>query len=314
MKLLYAGLLLASAALTSNMAFAGEDFPNKDITIVVQYATGGGTDSFIRALEKPLEDAFGVGVAVRNIAGGGGVVGMMQVLASKPDGYTVAVANNAFYTLVGMGNVTFSLDDFDYIAAVGMEPYVLAAKASDKWEDYDGFLKYAKENPIRLGFAGVGSSTHIMAMAMTEELGLNVQFVPYGGASEAAAAALGGHIEGVVLSPADLVSAMEGDSGLVPIVSSGPSSLIKDVKTTKDLGLNLSVQQWRGFAAPAGVDPEVKKAWQTAIEKAVKDPKFIQASQNLGVEVSPIFGEKLKAFMDEGERVMVPLAQKVAAQ
>ncbi|SNY90302.1 Tripartite-type tricarboxylate transporter, receptor component TctC [Cohaesibacter sp. ES.047] len=314
MKSLFAGLFLASVALTSNMAFAADGFPKKDITIVVQYATGGGTDSFIRALEKPLEDAFGVGVAVRNIAGGGGVVGMMQVLAAKPDGYTVAIANNAFYTLIGMGNVTFSLDDFDYIAAVGMEPYVLAAKASDEWKDYDGFLNYAKDKTIRLGFAGVGSSTHIMAMAMAEELGLNVQFVPYGGASEAAAAALGGHIEGVVLSPADLVAAMDGDDGLVPIVSSGKSSLIENVKTTKDLGLNLSVQQWRGFAAPAGVDPEVKKAWQAAIEKAIKDPQFIEASKNLGVEVSPVFGEDLKAFMDEGERVMIPLAKKVAAQ
>ena len=59
---------LTVAALSSTAAIAQGTFPSKDITIIVQYGAGGGTDSFVRALEQPLEKAFGVNVAVRNVS------------------------------------------------------------------------------------------------------------------------------------------------------------------------------------------------------------------------------------------------------
>ncbi|MCA8883814.1 MAG: tripartite tricarboxylate transporter substrate binding protein [Rhodobacteraceae bacterium] len=305
---------LTVAALSSTAAIAQGTFPSKDITIIVQYGAGGGTDSFVRALEQPLEKAFGVNVAVRNVSGGGGAVGMMQALAKDPDGYTVTIPNNAFYTLVGMGNVPFQIEDFDYIAALVLEPYVLTVRKSDDWTDLDSFVAYAKDHKVRLGFAGVGSSTHIMTIAAAKALGLDVQFVPYGGAAEASAAALGGHIEGVVLSPSDVVSAVQGDGGLVPLVSTGESALLENVPTFTDKGYDLTVQQWRGIAAPAGVDPAVIAAWENALKQAVSDPTFQEAAANLGTELRPLFGDDLRAFVENGAAVMLPLTQEVAAQ
>lgn len=305
---------LSAFAIGGTVAHAQDAFPSKDITIIVQYGAGGGTDSFVRALEQPLEKAFGVDVAVRNVSGGGGAVGMMQALAMEADGYTVTIPNNAFYTLVGMGNVPFTVEDFDYIAALVLEPYVLTVRRSDDWTDLESFVAYAQDNPVRLGFAGVGSSTHIMTIAAAKALGLNVQFVPYDGGAEASAAALGGHIEGVVLSPSDVVSAVQGDNGLLPIVTTGASVLLDNVPTFADSGYDLTVQQWRGIAAPAGVDPQVITAWEEALKEAVSDPAFEEAVANLGTELNPLFGEDLKAFVDNGKSVMLPLTQEVAAQ
>lgn len=293
---------------------AAQDFPNDTITIIVPYGAGGGTDNFVRALEAPLEKAFGTDVAVRNIAGGGGAVGLTQSLTAKPDGYTVTIPNNAFYTLVGMGNVTFEIDDFDYIARLVTEPYVLTLGQSENWSDLQSFVEYGKEQSVTLGFAGVGSSSHIMTMAIAEALGVQVQFVPYGGGSEATAAALGGHIDGVVLSPSDVVSAIEGDNGLVAVASTGKTSLLPDVPIFADAGIDVTTDQWRGIAAPAGVDPAVISAWEAALQEAVQDEAFQQAVTNLGVEFAPLYGEELQEFVKQGEELFLPLTRAVAQQ
>lgn len=307
------GALATAAALTTAPAFA-QDFPSKPVTIIVQYGAGGGTDNFVRALESPLEEALGVDVAIRNVNGGGGAVGMMQALAAPADGYTVTIPNNAFYTLVGMGNVDFTVEDFEYIAALVVEPYVLTVRQSDDWSDLDSFIAYSQETPVKLGFSGVGSSTHIMTLAIAEAMGLNVQFVPYGNGGEASAAALGGHIDGVVLSPSDVVSAVQGEDGLRPLVATGTSSLLEGVPTFEDRGIDLTVQQWRGIAGPAGIPEDVVAAWQAALEEAITDETFKETVANLGSELMPLYGEDLAAFVEEGKSVMLPLTEQVAAQ
>jgi tripartite-type tricarboxylate transporter receptor subunit TctC len=312
-KITTATAAIALGALAAPLA-AQESFPNNTVTIIVPYGAGGGTDNFVRALEGPLEEAFGIDVAVRNVAGGGGAVGLAQTLTAEPDGYTVTIPNNAFYTLVGMGNVDFEIADFDYIARLVTEPYVLTLGQSDNWSDLQSFVDYAKENKVTLGFAGVGSSSHIMTMAIADALGVQVSFVPYGGGSEATAAALGGHIDGVVLSPSDVVSAIEGDGGLIPVAATGTSSLLPDVPIFSDHGVDVSADQWRGIAAPAGVNPAVIIAWETALQKAIQDEGFQQAVHNLGVELAPLYGEELKTFVQEGSDLFLPLTQSVAQQ
>ncbi len=305
--------LLALGALSAPLA-AQENFPNDTVTIIVPYGAGGGTDNFVRALEGPLEDAFGTDVAVRNVAGGGGAVGLAQTLTADPDGYTVTIPNNAFYTLIGMGNVDFEIDDFDYIARLVTEPYVLTLGQTENWSDLQSFVEYAKDNRVTLGFAGVGSSSHIMTMAIADALGAQVSFVPYGGGSEATAAALGGHIDGVVLSPSDVVSAIEGEGGLVPVATTSPSSLLPGVPIFSDQGVDVKADQWRGIAAPAGVDPAVISAWETALQKAVQDEGFLKAVENLGVELAPLYGEELEQFVQDGSDLFLPLTRSVAQQ
>jgi len=308
-------LIAASlVALPCHAVWAQDSFPSDTVTIIVPYSAGGGTDNFARALERPLEKAFGTNVVVRNVSGGGGAVGYTQALAAEPDGYTVTVPLNALYTLVGMGNVAFEVDDFDYIARIATEPYTLTLVESDRWSDLDSFVAAANEEPVTLGFAGVGSSSHIMTKAIVDALGVDARLVPYDGAATAAAAALGGHIDGVVLQPSDAVAAIEGEGGLLPLAATAPSKLLPDVTLFTDRGIDLTTSQWRGIAAPAGVDPEIIAIWEEALKEAVQDEPFQQAIDNLGVELAPAYGEELQAFVQKGEDLFVPLTKTVSAQ
>lgn len=308
-------IFVASLAVGTSfgMAFAG-DFPSKPVTIIVPYGAGGGTDSFARALEGPLEDALGADVVVQNVSGGGGAVGFMQTLSKEADGYTVTVPLNAIYTLVGMGNVPFQVDEFDYIAKLAEDPYVLTVHRSDKWTDLESFVAASKEKTVTLGVAGVGSSGHIMTIAMTQALGLNANLIPYDGNAAAAAAALGGHIDGVVLQPSDAASAIQGEDGLLPLASTGKSALLEGVSLFTDHNVELTATQWRGIAAPAGIDPEVVAVWESALQTAVQDEAFKTAIANLGSELKPIYGDELQDFVKMGKELFIPLTQTVASK
>jgi len=296
-----------------SLGVIAETFPRKPITIIVPYGAGGSTDNFVRALAGPLKKAFDTHVVVRNIAGGGGAVGTMIALAYPADGYTVTITSNALYTLQGLGNIRFKTEDFDYIARVATEPYVLAVKTKEEWNTLANFTQSAIKETVTLGYAGVGSSTHIMAEAISKELGINAKLIPFDGGSAAVAATLGDHIDGVVLTPAGIASGVESGK-LTAIAMTGKSKQLPNVSLFVEEGYAIDTLQWRGIAAPIGLDPEVKAKWVEVVNEAIKDENFITAVVNLGIDVNPAYAEPLDLFVKQGSEKFISLTKTALAR
>ncbi|WP_165855538.1 Bug family tripartite tricarboxylate transporter substrate binding protein [Marinobacter sp. JSM 1782161] len=304
---------LASATVPA-LVQADDGYPEKNIEFIVPYGPGGGSDTFVRSIQPALEDALGGTLVVRNISGGGGAVGYSRAVTSRPDGYTVTTPNNANFTLEGLGNVGFSYNDFEYIARVTVMPYVLAVRDNDQWTDFESLKEdlQASGDKLSVGFSGVGSSTHVTSVALGRELGMDFQFIPFDGGSAAVSAAMGGHVDAVVLNPSEIMSAVESGK-LTAIVSTGGerSSAMPEVPTMKELGFDMELNQWRGIAAPKGLDPAIEEQWVTAIKKAVQDPQFRQAAKNGGTDIKPLYGDELDAFIKDNAELMIPIAESV---
>ena len=200
------GSVAVSLGLALSASAWAADYPTKSIDVVVPFSAGGGNDTFIRALQPLLEEQFGENLVIRNIAGGGGAVGMTRVAALEPDGYTVLAASNAMLTLEAMGSVSFTRDDFDFIAKVIEEPYVIAVSGDSQYQDLEGLIDAAASGEtVQIGVSGIGSSAHIAAVAMANSAGVELNIVPYPGGSETISAVMGGHIEGLVLGGAEFL-------------------------------------------------------------------------------------------------------------
>ena len=108
-------------------------FPDRDITLVVPWAAGGGTDTLARTLAKNAKKYFGVNINVVNRVGGTGVVGMNSVATSKPDGYTVGLVtfHLSAYRLMGLSELSYR--DFDLIALLNRSPAGLSVKADSQF-------------------------------------------------------------------------------------------------------------------------------------------------------------------------------------
>ncbi|UYG00741.1 Bug family tripartite tricarboxylate transporter substrate binding protein [Halomonas sp. GD1P12] len=308
--------LLGSVTLAITMVAAGQaaaDYPTKNISMIVPFSAGGGNDTFVRALQPLIEEQLGQTLVIRNIAGGGGAVGMSRAVASPADGYTLLAASNAMLTLEAMGNVAFTHDDFDFIAKIVEEPYLVAVSSDSPYQDLESLVEAASAGSIRVGSSGVGSSAYITANAIADRTDTTFNLIPYPGGSEAISAAMGGHVEAVVLGGAELRSALEsGRLDALATTYAERSDNLPDVPTFQESGYDLTLTVWRGIVGPKGLPDEVEEAWVAAIQQIVEDGSYEETANNLGTELAPLYGEELDAFIDESATIMREAAGDLA--
>lgn len=84
------GLLVLSASYAS-----AQDYPTRQIMMIVPVPAGGAMDSSARRIGKLLGDRLGQSVVVDNKPGAGGVIGTEFVARSKADGYTILYSTHA---------------------------------------------------------------------------------------------------------------------------------------------------------------------------------------------------------------------------
>jgi tripartite-type tricarboxylate transporter receptor subunit TctC len=157
-RLLAAATALSLAFVACGASHAAE-FPERDITFIVPYAPGGGSDQQARRLQPGLEKALGVTIRIVYKDGGGGAVGFNELYRSKPDGYTVSnvVVPNIVVTAKGQ-NVGYKPEEFAYIGMTEQAVGALMVPKNSKFKSLKEFVDYAKANPGKVTIAGVGST------------------------------------------------------------------------------------------------------------------------------------------------------------
>lgn len=313
MKKLTKTSVLVAGLLSAGMVLA--DYPTKPITMVIPYSAGGGTDVLARALQPALEKSLGQTIVVSNLPGGGGILGFTKVANAKPDGYTVTIPNNVIFATEGMGNATYKYTDFSYLGNVLTEDYLVAVRADGPWQSWNDLVEdmQAHPNKVKFGFSGFGGSTHVASELLADVAGYKAKQIPHDGSSKAVLAAMGGHIDALMLNLGDLSSGLKSGK-LRPLVSLGEKRLAEypNVPTLQEQGIDFELTNWRGIAAPAGVDDEVRAAWSKAIGEATQDPEFRKLIAAQGGEVDFVSpGETLDKRMTGLAESFIKTAQKL---
>ena len=171
-------------------ASAGADaYPNKQLTLIVPAAAGGPTDTVARLIAESMGRTLGQTVIVENIGGAGGTIGMARVAKAAPDGYTVAVWHIAHATAPALyDNLNYNVvDDFDHIGRITDVPMTLVSKpalpAKDVTELSPGCGR--RSDKVTYGHAGIGSASHLCALMLMKELGVQTKGVSYRGTGPA---------------------------------------------------------------------------------------------------------------------------------
>lgn len=263
-------------------------YPQKQIELIVPYAAGGGTDSVARAFADSANKVLPESIGVVNKTGGGGAVGMSEGSKAKPDGYKVTLVTVELTTLPPLGLATFKPDDFKPVARLNADPAAITVKADAPWNTIEEFLDYAKQNPgkVRIGNSGTGAIWHLAATALEQKAGAKFNHIPFDGANPAVTALLGGHIEAVSVSPAEVASQVEaGKVKMLAVMADNRVDKFKDVPTLKEKGIDLSIGTWRGLAVPKDTPDDVVAVLKDAAQKVTEDKAFtgVLEKMNLGV-------------------------------
>ncbi|MGD0236302.1 MAG: tripartite tricarboxylate transporter substrate-binding protein, partial [Syntrophorhabdales bacterium] len=136
-----------------------EEYPARSVNVTVVYAAGGTMDTTARTLAGPAEKLLGQQLAITNVGGAGGAVGLGLIAKQKPDGYHLGVCSHAGLVFVPhVQTVTYKLDDFVPVMHYGFSPNAIAVRSDSPWRTLKELVEYARQNPrkVTYGTGGTG--------------------------------------------------------------------------------------------------------------------------------------------------------------
>lgn len=183
------------------------DFSTKNVTCIVPYDAGGGTDAVMRGLADAAKGSF-KNISVENRSGAGGATGMLYGVNAAPDGTTVTMITVELATLEAMGNnAGLTYTQFKPIMLVNSACSAITVKADDdRFNTLEDFIEYSKNNEVQVGNSGLGAIWHLAAAGLAKTAGTEFKHVGYDGAAGAITDLLGGHIDAVAVSYAEVNS------------------------------------------------------------------------------------------------------------
>ena len=290
-------LVLVLALLLGAAAPAAADYPERALTIVAAYPAGGMVDIVARPIAESMKKKFPKGVAVLNRPGGGGSVGLAEVVQAKPDGYTIILAPVS--TLV----IHPQLNDLPYKTPDDYEPIMntiafrplLVVREESPWKTAQEFVNAARAAPgkLRVGSPGEGTSSHLNLEQLMALAKVKMTHVPFSGWGESSPAVLGGHVDAIVAQPGEIKPLVDGKK-LRPLIAFQDKrhAMFPDTPTARELGWDTALGTWFVLTAPKGTPPAVLKYIHDAAKAATEEPSFVTLMKSRGVEIEYKDGAK----------------------
>ena len=278
------------AALTSPVAAQPI---TKNVTIVVPYSAGGGTDTVARLIGEQMSRALGRTVLIENQVGGGSTIANDRVARSAPDGSTVLINHVALLAAPSLfNNLRYDTQTaFEPVGLVNNAPMLLIGRKSIPGsgpKDYVGWIKHqgAKAN---FAHGGIGTNSHLCAVMMGDVLGFKPTVVAYRGSAPAITDLLGGQVDLLWDQVTNAITQVQSGA-LHGIAVTSPQRLeqLKDVPTTAELGMpEVSYTMWHGLYVAKGTPKEAVDALNAALRKAISDPGVLGKLKDLGTVPFP---------------------------
>ena len=307
-----AGMVLA-ATLSVGAVHAAE-YPSRPIELVVPTAAGGGTDAVARAFAEAVRGHLGQPMGVVNKPGGGTAIGTADVAKARPNGYKLGMVVVEMAILPSLGLAPFKTSEFTPIARINADPAAVTVRADSPWKTLDEFNAYVKAHPgkVRVGNAGTGSIWHLAAVAYEQKIDSKFSHIPYDGAAPAVTALLGGHIEAVTVSPAEVASHVSsGALRTLAVMDDKRARGFDNVPTLKESGIDLSIGTWRALVGPKGLPDDVVAKLGDASRKAVEEPTFIEVLDRLNLGRIYDDGDTFKASLAKEEATYAELINQL---
>ncbi len=296
-----------AAALAASL-FAGapgqaQQYPDRNITMVVPFPPGGTTDIVARILTEQLSTALGKQVVIENRGGASTSIGAQVVAGADKDGYTLLFASATTFTTNPhlLASIKYKLEDFAPVAMVVKVPFAFVVKKDFPAADVAAFRAYALAHPSKVNNAtnGPGSTVHLMGEIVARGLGVKLQHVHYRGAAPAMNDMLAGIVDSNVEALTNTVpNHKAGMYRALAVLSEERLPQLPDVPTFKELGFPSIVgATWFAVFAPAGTPQPVLDRLSAAITRIVRTPEFAKKMEPIGNQPWPMTPAELETHV-----------------
>lgn len=297
----------AALALAASTPIHAADLPaNRPITLIVPFAAGGGVDGMGRLLAERLRSELPQGVVVENKPGASGMLGATAVVRSAPDGATLLLGSageTAINPLVFKSKMQYQPEkDLAPVALIARVPNVLVANPKLPVANVEQLVAYGRAHPDKLTYAtsGVGNPQHLNGELLQSLAGVKMVHVPYKGAAAQLVDVAAGSVDLTFVSLAGALPFIKsGKVKPLAVTSAKRASFAPDIPALAEYAplKDYALENWFGVFVPASTPPEVQQKLAAAIDRSLKDEKFVASIRELGGEVQPMSQDAFRAFI-----------------
>lgn len=279
-------------------------YPERSINLIVPFDPGGGSDVTCRTFEPYARELFNQELTFLYKPGASGSIGTYEVSKSTPDGYTIGTFNTPhiiLQPLIGVGQ--YSPWDLTFIGQIAADCVLMSTSKNSPYKSLADFIADAQKNPgkLTLGSSDTLASSHITALMLVKETGIDVEIVTFQSGTECAAALLGGHVNVGLTGGASMLGSIDEATPLANTFENR-SETLPEVPTFKELGYDIVIEVGRIFIAPSGLDEEVENTLKNTFKSVYNNPDFQNDLKKSGLNPLWRSGDDLEKYLHEFEQ------------
>ncbi len=293
------GVMLAWSAPTH-----AQDYPTRNITVIVPFPAGGPSDVVARIVAERMGRTLGRTLLIENVGGAGGTIGSGRVAAAEPDGYTLLAGSMGSHVAAPVltPNVKYdSSRDFIPIGPTAHSPAVIVARKDFPAKDLREFVASLKErgSNFRQAHGGIGSSSHMACLLFTTAIGVNPTLVAYRGSNLGMNDLIGGHVDFLCEQSVSVAGQVKSGAVKAYAVSATERlAALPDVPTAKEFGVDYQMSIWAGIFAPKGTPAPIADKLAQALDISLDDKDVQKRVEELGGSI-PAKAERTSVAFDQ---------------
>jgi tripartite-type tricarboxylate transporter receptor subunit TctC len=270
---------------------AAQDYPTRNVTVLVPFAPAGGTDVIARAVAQKLEQRLGKTFLIENRPGAGTSIAAAATAKAAPDGHTLMQATSGTMAMNPTIYKSLPYDpdkDLVPVALIAGVPFILVVHPSLPVHNIADLVKVAKERQLSYGSGGVGAFHHLNGELLSSILGIKMTHVPYRGSVPAMTDLVAGHIQVLFVDIGPSIELVRGGKArALGITSAEPAAAASEVPPLAKVGVpGFDTTAWQMMVAPAKTPRPILERLNSEIN-AIAQMDDIR-KQFIGLGINPI--------------------------
>ena len=278
--------------------------PGRNITLVLPFAAGSGTDTTTRLISKELATGLGANIVIENKPSANGSIAASYVARSEPDGYTIFVTTNTSHSANPylLKNMTYDpIKDFTPIARTGDLPFMLVIDPKLPVNSVADLVALAKKEPGKYSYASGSSSAIVSGATFATLAGIDLLHVPYKSSPPALTDVIAGRVSMMFVDvPTGLPHVNAGALKALAVTTIKRSALLPQLPTMDEAGVKgFDITSWQGYLGPANMPKDIVTKLNAEIRKVIERPDMQKELAGRGMEAFSGTPESFDKFLTE---------------
>ena len=282
---------------------SAQSYPTRNITLVLPFAAGSGTDTTTRLIGKEVGTALGVSMIIDNKAGANGSIAASYVARQPADGYTLFVTTNTTHSANPylLKNMTYDpMKDFTPIARTGDLPFMLVIHPDVPANSVAELITLAKKEPGKYSYASGSSSAIVLGATFARLASIDLLHVPYKSSPPALTDVIAGRVSMMFIDvPTGLPHVNAKSLKALAVTTKRPSALLPHLPTMDATVKGFDITSWQGWLGPANMPKDMVTKLNAEIRKVIERPDIKSQLAERGMEAFSGTPEEFEAFLKE---------------